>query len=629
MRQRNLLFALGTTVALALGFQSCSKSPVTPPVVNPMEQLNIPDGFQFKTTDIKNIEIDMPSTVDFSTEKSRFNIYTASPADGGKLITSGSFDSEGKFNGSIRIPTALDSVYVQTVAGNQMVVVNSIASAKSSVVVNIGGNYGLSAPDTLTPSDTVTTKAGVAGQLSGSGVYKSMMESNIIGNGDFETNDFGSIPYWNYSHPADGKWYFTRYSHKTMEWYDDGGNHVIRTPYHDDYYSGGASQMIDASPGQLITFKADVKSTGNKNRLTAWLYLIPMDANDRPIAYYYVGQESPATVWHTMTVAATMPHGTVKVNVLIWTWDFGKNSSLNFDNVVVNGPVADSDGDGVNNELDDYPNDPTRAFNVYYPNKTDWGTLAFEDLWPGMGDYDFNDLVMDYHFKSVLNASNKLVEFYTDYSVRAVGASLENGFGFMLGGDPSNVASVSGTHYTENFIHNNANGTEQGQTNTVVVLFDNAFSMIGSSGSGFINTVQDVPYVNPDTNTLHVVYRNPVDVQVTGTAPYNPFMIVNKERGKEVHLAGQTPTDLADPSFFGTMSDDTRPAAGKYYQTAANLPWAIDVPVSFDYPVENVAILNAYNYFASWAESSGQQYTDWYMDKTGYRVSGNVYVPQK
>jgi LruC domain-containing protein len=322
-----------------------------------------------------------------------------------------------------------------------------------------------------------------------------------------------------------------------------------------------------------------------------------------------------------------MPQGTVKVNILIWNWDLSRNSSIYYDNVQVNAPVADSDGDGVNDELDDYPNDPTRAFNVYYPNKTDWGTLAFEDLWPGMGDYDFNDLVLDYHYKSVLNASNKLVEFYTDYSVRAVGASLENGFGLMLGGDPNNVASVTGTHYSENFIHNNANGTEQGQTNTVIILFDNAFSMIGNSGSAFINTKADVPYVDPDTNTLHVVYQNPVDVKVTGNAPYNPFMIVNKDRGKEVHLAGQKPTDLVNPGYFGTMADKTDPAAGKYYQTANNLPWAIDLPVSFDYPLETVAILNAYNYFATWAESGGSQYPDWYMDKTGYRENANIYTP--
>ncbi len=56
-------------------------------------------------------------------------------------------------------------------------------------------------------------------------------------------------------------------------------------------------------------------------------------------------------------------------------------------------------GDGVPNDEDDYPEDPTRAFNSY-----DTASVAFEDLWPAMGDYDFNDLVLGCTYKIVTNA---------------------------------------------------------------------------------------------------------------------------------------------------------------------------------------------------------------------------------
>ncbi len=630
VRKRSVIFALGAMVIMSFVFQSCQKSSVNPTAAagSSMKNLTVPDGFTFKTTVDKEITLKMPFSMDFSQSKSRFNIYTAAPDSGGKLITSGSFDTQGQFSGTFRIPTALDSVYLQTVAGDQYVTVNSAAGAKASgVTVDLGANYGSTPPDTIPPADT-TTKAAVAMPMTShnAGVYKTMVSDNLIGNGDFETNDFGKIYYWNTPHAADGRWYLTNYYYGgEMQWVKDGNNHVLATPRY--YENGGASQWVAANPGDLVTFSCNVKGVGQRTWLYAYLYLIPMNSQDQPLAYYYAFDYQPSPTWHTVTVAANMPQGTTHVNILIWTANGGGNGSIYFDNANVTGPIKDSDGDGVNDQLDDYPNDPTRAFNVYYPNKTDWGTLAYEDLWPGMGDYDFNDLVLDYHFKSVLNASNKLVEFYTDYSVRAVGASLKNGFGFELGGDPSNVASVTGTKYTENYVHNNANGTEQGQTNTVIVLFDNAFSMIGSSGSAFVNTKEDVPYVQPDTNVLHVVYKNPVAVTTTGDAPYNPFLIVNGDRGKEVHLAGQKPTDLANASYFGTQADATDPATGKYYQTASNLPWALDVPVSFAYPVETVDILNAYNHFADWAQSGGTQYTDWYTDKTGYRVSANIYTP--
>jgi LruC domain-containing protein len=622
MKTKKFILAAVLLLMAGLTFQSCNKNPA-PDNGSPLDNLKVPDGFKFESTRVEDVTIKMPSTIDFSKDKSRFNIYTANPADGGKLITAGSFDKNGDWTGEVRVPTALDSVYVQSIAGSVYASLPQQNTKGSGVTVNFGNDYGTTPPDTI-PSET---KAAYLSNHN-AGKYKVTNVNNLVQNGDFNDDIFGTIAGWSSYHPVDGKWYFTNYYSQKMNRYNDGGNYVIRTPLnqHGTYY-GGTSQMVAANPGDLITFSADIKSVGNKSGLFSWLYLIPYNSANQPIAYYWIRYNNPSHNWTTKTIAATMPAGTVKVQVLFWNWDYDRNASIYYDNAVVTGPVKDSDGDGVPDDQDDYPNDPSRAFNVYYPNQSDWGTVAFEDLWPGKGDYDFNDLVLDYHFKSVLNASNQLVEFFTDYSVRAVGASMKNGFGFMLGGDPANVASVSGTHYTENYIHTNGNGTEQGQSETVIILFDNAFRMIGNSGSAFINTKQSVPYVNPDTNQLHVLYTNPVSVNTTGTAPYNPFLIVNGERGKEIHLAGQKPTDLVNNTYFGTYADATDPATGKYYQTANNLPWALDLPVSFAYPVEQVDILSAYNHFGRWAESGGNDYPDWYMDKPGYRVSSNIFAP--
>ncbi len=625
MKTKNFILSMILLFMAGVTFQSCNKAPA-PDNGSPLDNLKIPDGFTFESTRVENVTIQMPSTVDFSKDKSRFNLYTADPNAGGKLIMAGSFDKNREWKGDIRVPTALDSVYVQTVAGSVYATLPQQNVKDGGFVIQFGADYGSGD----TPPDTVPqeTKAATFSHQGG-GTYKTILANNLVQNGDFETDDFATDYGWNYNLNVDGKWHFTNYRNKKMDRFNNtGSNHVVRTPNNQSgSYYGGVSQMVSANAGDLISFSIDVKGTGSYGSLYYWLYLIPRDAHNRILGYYWLGSKHPEGHWQTKTLCATMPSGTVKVQALVWTWDFVNGASLYFDNAVVNGPSRDADGDGVDDDMDDYPNDASRAFNVYYPNQTDWGTLAFEDLWPGKGDYDFNDLVLDYHFKSVLNASNQLVEFYTDYSVRAVGASLKNGFGFMLGGNPANVARVTGAHLTENYIHNNANGTEQGQTNTVIILFDNAFRNIGSSGSTFINTKEGIPYVEPDTSQLHVEYATPVSVSTTGTAPYNPFIIINEERGKEVHLAGQKPTDLVNTSYFGTYADATDPATGKYYQTANNLPWGLDLPVSFAYPVEQVDILSAYNHFGQWAESGGNDYPDWYEDKPGYRVSSNIYSP--
>ena len=592
---------------------------------NTMKDLVVPDGFTFETTKNVKIKISMPQTVNFSdTYRSRFNIYTANPNEGGKLILSGGFDDNGEFSGEIKVPSAQEKIYVKTIAGDMELDITGVGFKDDGVIIDFGEDYGFNPPDTTEPGEK-------SSQISDNLKYTNTLydsKANIISNGNFETNDFGTIYQWYYNVPYDGRWYITQ-DPGSMEWYNDNGNHVFRTPWKEpgNYYYGGVVQMIDVGPGDVVTFSADIKSVGNNNRLYSMLYLIPVRANGSAIAYYSLRYYHPSSQWTTKTVTATMPNGTAGCKVLVWANDYTANAAVYCDNVVVIGPTQDADNDGVDDDVDDFPNDPSRAFKVLYPNETDWGTLAFEDLWPGEGDYDFNDLVLDYHFQSNLSSTNKLVDFYLDYSTRAVGASLINGFGLMLGGAPENVESVTGSKFTENYLDINSNGTEKNQNNTVIFLFDNAFNTIGSSGSQFINTKTDVPYVKPDTNQIYVLYKTPALTTTTGTAPYNPFIVVDKTRGKEVHLAGEKPTDLVDNSLFGTWADDSDPASGKYYQTANNLPWALDLPVSFDYPVEQVEIINAYNHFVEWAESAGNSYPDWYEDNSGYRNSENIYSP--
>ena len=614
------ILLLAALVVLSSG---CRKTPTDDTIS--MKDLTIPDGFTFKTTQEVPVTIYMPTSVVFDDlHRSRFNIYTSNPAEGGKLLLSGSFDNNNRFTGTIKVPESLTDIYVTTIAGDLQVPLENNSLKEGGVIINFGDDYGFTPPDT-TPPDQKSLSAGR--HVLSSSMRMETSGSNMINNGSFELNNFGSINYWSTPHPVDGKWYFTQYQ-GSMEWYNDDGNNVVRTPWTEpgNYYYGGVSQMVDANPGDVLTFKADIKSVGSNNRLYSFLYLIPRNANGATLGFYYLSYYHPASSWTTKTLIVTMPSGTVSCQVLVWTNDYTANAAVYVDNIEVTGPVTDADNDGVDDDLDDYPNDATRAFNVYYPNKTDWGTLAYEDLWPGEGDYDFNDLVLDYHFKSVLNSSNQLVEYYMDYSTRAVGASLINGFGLMMGGSPSNIASVTGTQMSESYISLNANGTEQGQNTSVVFLFDNTFNTIGTSGSQFINTKPDVAYVDPDTNQLVVSYSSPISTNVTGTAPYNPFMVVDKTRGKEVHLAGEEPTSLADQSLFRTWADDSNPSNGKWYQSTNNLPWAIDLPVSFEYPVEQVELINAYTHFREWAESGGTLYTDWYEDKAGYRNDENIYT---
>ncbi|MBI9035503.1 MAG: LruC domain-containing protein [Bacteroidales bacterium] len=263
--------------------------------------------------------------------------------------------------------------------------------------------------------------------------------------------------------------------------------------------------------------------------------------------------------------------------------------------------IEDADGDGVADDQDAYPNNPNRAFDSWVPGENIWGTLAFEDLWPAKGDFDFNDLVLSYKFHQITNSDNNVTGVEANFKVRHIGASYVNGFGFELPIDASQIASVSGYNITDDALSIASNGVEAGQSKAVAVLFDNANA----------NLNQEM--------TLSVAFNSPIAPSVLGAAPYNPFIVVNQLRGFEVHLSDHTPTMLADLELFETLDDDSNSSENRYYKTDRNLPWAINIPVEFVWPLEKQAIINGYLKFAEWAESGGELFPDWYKDIDGYR----------
>ncbi len=289
----------------------------------------------------------------------------------------------------------------------------------------------------------------------------------------------------------------------------------------------------------------------------------------------------------------------------------------------------DSDNDGIPNEFDDYPDDPERAFNNFYPSEGGFGTLAFEDLWPGKGDYDFNDMVIDYNINQITNGNNQVVEIEAAVTIRAMGASFKNGFGFQLPLLPGDIESVTGQVLNEGIITLNANNTEAGQSNAVIIVFDNGYKILSYPGSGIgVNTDPQAPYVAPQTLILQIKLAQPKSLSQVGLPPYNPFIFTNQQRGNEIHLPDRAPTNLADMSKLGTSHDNSIPAQNRYYKTKNNLPWAIHVVESFTYSIEKVQITQGHIFMSNWAESAGQSYSDWHKDNTGYRNTSKLYIRQ-
>ncbi len=264
------------------------------------------------------------------------------------------------------------------------------------------------------------------------------------------------------------------------------------------------------------------------------------------------------------------------------------------------------------------------------------GCLAYEDLWPGKGDYDFNDLIVDYDFKVTKDDQERVLSITGVFTVYAYGASYHNGFGFILPNvAPDQIISVSGYEIQNGSIYNlTSNGLEDNQPSATVIVYDDAYNILPHPGGSIgVNTEEHATYVEPDSVIIQMVFHEngsfapggPVTYTDLDIGNFNPFIIVDQDRDVEVHLSDFAPSALADQLLFSTLDDDSDAAQNRYYKTINNLPWAINIPVLFEYPIEKQDIVGVHLKFAEWAESDGTIYTDWYLDLPGYRNDALIY----
>ncbi|MAZ97160.1 LruC domain-containing protein [Schleiferiaceae bacterium] len=313
-------------------------------------------------------------------------------------------------------------------------------------------------------------------------------------------------------------------------------------------------------------------------------------------------------------------------NKINWSGSAAFNCSTNIPTTacITNGntpPIVDTDSDGVADNLDDYPNDAERAQSVVLAQST----LIAEDLWPSKGDYDFNDLVLLYEWNYVVDAQSNIKEMNFRSQVKARGAGLNNGLGFLLETDQSNVESVTGGMYSQGTAVFNVNGTEQGASNSTIssfIVVDNVTNCLSEW-----NTFLTVPTEAPQWYDFTIVFENAVDDAVLGT--FNPFVIKGNQRGIEIHLANKTPSALADAQYFNTDDDATVLANSISYVTENGMPWLLNVPANFDYVIEYTDLSQAYLKFANWAGSGGSINTDWYDAQNAENIDPNKLISKK
>lgn len=410
------------------------------------------------------------------------------------------------------------------------------------------------------------------------------------------------------------------------------GNASITLKYRNQSSSGGSRRMIVLS---YISYDPNAVSSskeGIRIEFDSMVYNSPFPTTTQNLSF-------------PMPAAIANSNQPFKIMVSILGIGGNTSSRLIVDDIYIDGVyfadpangclpqsvIQDADGDGVADNDDAYPNDNTRAYNNFYP-ASGFGTLMFEDLWPATGDYDFNDVVVDYRYNRVTNAQNNIVEIKYTFVARATGASFKNGFAFQLDNIPSaRITGVTGTKtHGAPWISNASNGTDNGQTNANIIVFDDMYKVLTFTGGEGINVLLSQQHAPEDTMNVTVTFNttesNATALSALTHANFNPYIIVNQVRGHEVHLPNKSPSAKADNALFNTQQDATNLGLNRSYVTANNLPWGLDVAQSIPHTLSKIDFINAYLKFALWAQSNGTTNTDWYLNNTGNRDNTKLYI---
>lgn len=660
---KNITSTLLAASIIFLTITSCTKDTApeveTPEVVEvselELENLIIPKGFDFSTQQKVTV------TINDSKSNVKYNVYAYSDekyfagnetyeTEGGETVTEAVYKSDvlnklifsgvpynGKLSQTITLPKYYTKIYIrrndnlkfsssiETISNKKVDYTHSAVAAKSTgtkvddYLYCVNGSAELFQVDPITgaytylsdmPMGSYTCAIDQANKalysIGKSSPYPLMKYS--IENNTWETvaNVQKGGPRLDYNY-RDGLLYFS--SGAVLYTYDPSNGNTLSTWQINglDNASGGDLAFADDGTLFMCTFSGLYKLELDENNEYASTRI---SADNLPFKPTSMTFDSNQELWlasndssSDLIIMDTQTGG--------WKYNFGVNANNDTDfGRTINDLTTfriytettedvDTDGDGIIDRDDEYPEDADKAFEVFTPSKYGWGTIAFEDLWPSTGDYDFNDIALNYKVIAVLNSQNLAVQIDFIYNVKATGGSYTNGFGLEIENfSPSLIESVTGTVLTQNYINEDANGTETGQENAVIILFDNMHTM-----------------ENKET-TVSIKFKAPVSTDDLGTAPFNPFMIINKIREKEVHLPNGHTTSLGKKSF--EIEGINKDKDGDYLSDIG-LPWAINIVHDFKVPKEKVTIDTAYNYFKQWATSGGYEYTDWYKDGSGYR----------
>lgn len=241
-------------------------------------------------------------------------------------------------------------------------------------------------------------------------------------------------------------------------------------------------------------------------------------------------------------------------------------------------------------------------------------TYVFEDNFPLVGDYDFNDIVLDAIINYDRGKNNKITATNLDVTLSAAGATKTLGAGLrLIGINKSAIENISFDGDKELFQSTLANSmfSNDIESDMTIPLFGNAHKVFGVASGTMVNTgkVTAPIYTYKIKIKQNSAYQQEEPIITKDNLDFFiAYQYKSMKQRMEVHLY----------EFWNYGATVAGTVQKENLELAGNNTWAISVP-NFRYPKESINISNqkddtdcAYPLFLEWARNRNVN-QDWYL----------------
>ena len=253
--------------------------------------------------------------------------------------------------------------------------------------------------------------------------------------------------------------------------------------------------------------------------------------------------------------------------------------------------------------------------------KDGWGTIMFEDQFPSLGDYDFNDFVVNYkvQFQGIKKVDKKYTAQYIQIGLRlkAIGGIFPYSPYLRLKEIDSDEVESIEVYETKNVIPA-IDGVDLVPNKHLIIDYSPLIKNLAKpAGSQYYNTEKNALVATSDLPEINILITLKKRKEVKEILEGDEFDLYLKrnDSGTEIHMNGIEPITYQYPFndknllpvyTNGDEEDDN------YYFSAGRLIWGLRVPGNAAHAIEKANFLEAYKGFAKWAQSSGKNEQNWY-----------------